>query len=170
MPCWLVDFARTIAWWLIGPIPILIVIVLMLWAPRVKRQWMKNLLRIVGGLTACFLVAIIGIGLLITSGDPKPKYQLVNSPNGKHRATLMYQAGFLGRDFSTVEITNANSCKRITAYVYKGPSELTTTEVTWRDDSHLEIKYRLDHEHYQHCETQAADVSITCIPVSPSER
>ena len=66
MPCWVVDLWRAMAWWLAGPIPILIVIVLMLWAPRIKRQWLKTLLRIGGGLAASFLVVVIGFGLLLT--------------------------------------------------------------------------------------------------------
>jgi hypothetical protein len=166
MPCWVVDLWRAIAWWLAGPIPILIVIVLMLWAPRVKRRWLKMLLRIGGGLAASFLVVVIGFGILLTWGDPKPQYQTISSPNGLHRATLMYQAGFLGRDDSMVEITAKNSCKRFTAYVYEGPSSMTSTAVTWVDDSHLQISYHLDRDRYQHCEAQVADVSVACTPLS----
>jgi hypothetical protein len=66
---------RAIVWWLAGPLPILVVIVLMLWAPRVKRHWLKILLRIGGGLSASFLVGVLGLGLLFSSGDPKPQYQ-----------------------------------------------------------------------------------------------
>src|ERR1022692_3091354 len=166
MPCWIVDLWRAIAWWLAGPIPILIVIVLMLWAPGVKRQWLKIVLRIGGGLAASFLVAVVGLGLLFSSGDPKPQYRTTDSPSGLHRATLMYQAGFLGRDISEVEITTKNSCKRLTAYVYDSPSDLTSTAVTWLDDSHLQIKYRLDRDRYQHCEAQVADVRVACTPLS----
>jgi hypothetical protein len=166
MPCWVVDFWRAMAWWLAGPIPILIVIVLMLWAPRVKRRWLKILLRTGGGLAASFLLVMIGFGLLLTWGDSKPQYRTTSSPSGMHRATLMYQAGFLGRDFSEVEITTKNSCKRLTAYVYEGPSDITGTAVTWVDDSHLQIKYYVDSDHYQHCEPRVADVSIVCAPLS----
>jgi hypothetical protein len=98
MPCWIVDWWRGIAWWLVGPIPVLIVIALMLWAPRVRWQWLKILLRIIGGLAASFLIVVIGFGLLLTWGEPKPQYQTIDSPSGQHKATLIYQAGFLGRD------------------------------------------------------------------------
>jgi hypothetical protein len=152
-------------WWLAGPIPILVVIVLMLWAPRVKREWLKTLLRIGGGLAASFLVVLIGVGALLTWGEPKPQYQTTSSPNGLHQATLIYQAGFLGRDVSEVEITTKNSCKRFSAYVYDGPSDLASTTVKWVDDSHLQIKYRIDRHRYQHCEAQVADVSVSCVPV-----
>ena len=167
MPCWVVDLWRAIAWWLVGPIPIVIVIVLMLWAPFVKRGWLKILLRVSGGLASAFVVVVVGFGLLISLGDPKPQYQISDSPNGLHRATLAYQAGFLGRDFSTVEVTTKNKCERHKAYVYEGPSDVTRTTVAWVDDSHLLIKYHPDHENrYQHCETQVADVIVACVPVS----
>ena len=170
MRCWVVDLLREIAWWLAGPVPILIVIVLMLWAPRVKRHWLKVLLRVFGGLAASFVVVIVGFGLLFSLGDPKPQYQTSDSPNGLHRATLTYQAGFLGRDSSIVEVTTKDTCKRHKAYVYEGPSDITSTTVAWVDDSHLLIKYHLDHENrYQHCENQVADVSVACIPVSKGE-
>jgi hypothetical protein len=166
MPCWIVDWWRGIAWWLVGPIPVLVVIVLMLWAPRVRWQWLKVLLRIIGGLAASFLIVVIGFGLLLSGGAPKPQYQTIDSPNGLHRATLMYQAGFLGRDSSEVEITTKNSCKRLTAYTYEGPCNITGTAMTWVDDSHFQIKYELDRDRYQHCETQIGDVSVTCIPLT----
>lgn len=167
MPCWVVDWWRGIAWWLVGPIPVLIIIVLMLWAPLVRWQWLKILLRVIGGLAAAFLAVFIGLGLLFTSGDPKPQYQTIDSPSGLHRATLIYQAGFLGRDSSEVEVTTKNSCKRLTAYSYEGPSDISGTTVTWMDDSHLQIKYQLDRDRYQRCETQIGGVKVTCIPLQP---
>lgn len=166
MPCWIVDWWRGIAWWLVGPIPVLIVIVLLLWAPRVRWPWLKILLRIIGGLAASFLIVVIGFGLLFTWGDPKPQYQTIDSPSGLHKATLTYQAGFLGRDSSEVEITTKKSCKRLTAYTYEGPSNITDTAMTWVDDSHLQIKYQLDRDRYQRCETQIGDVKVTCIPLT----
>jgi len=167
MRCWIVDLWREIAWWLAGPIPILIVIALMLWAPRVRRYWSKVLLRIFGGLAASFVVVVVGFVFLLSFGDPKPQYHISDSPNGLHRATLTYQAGFLGRDVSIVEIASKNKCKRYKAYVYDGPSDLTRTTVAWMDDSHLVIKYHPDHENrYQRCEKQAADVIVACVPVT----
>ena len=138
----------------------------MLWAPRVRWQWLKILLRIIGGLAASFLLVMIGFGLLLTWGDSKPQYRTTSSPSGMHRATLMYQAGFLGRDFSEVEITTKNSCKRLTAYVYEGPSDITGTAMTWVDDSHLQIKYQLDRNRDQRCENQIGDVKVICIPLT----
>jgi hypothetical protein len=91
MRCWIVDLWREIAWWLAGPIPILIVIALMLWAPRVRRYWLKVPLRIFGGLAASFVVAVVGFGFLLSLGDPKPQHHISDSPNGLHRATLTYR-------------------------------------------------------------------------------
>lgn len=166
MSCLIGDLWRALAWWLAGPLHVLALLVLMLWAPRVKRRWLKTLLRTGGGLAASFLVAIFGLGVLFSAGDPRPQYRSTDSPSGLHRATLMCQAGFLGRDVSEVKITTKNSCKRLIAYGYDGPSDLTSTQVTWLDDFHLQIKYRLDRDRYQHCEAQVADVSVACTPLT----
>jgi hypothetical protein len=127
----------------------------------------RNIVWICARDAADLAMVVVGFGLLFSLGDPKPQYQIFDSPNGLHRATLTYQAGFLGRDFSIVEVTNKNKCKRHKAYVYDGPSDLTRTTVAWVDDSHLLIKYHPDHENrYQHCENQAAGVMVACIPVT----
>jgi hypothetical protein len=77
----------------------------------------------------------------------------------------MYASGFLGRDFSSVELTKKGFCKHFTAYKYDGPSDLTGTTLIWLDDSHLQIQYHADPSRYQHCETRAADITITCTPL-----
>jgi hypothetical protein len=169
MPCW-PDLWEAISVWLAGPrltlLLIVVVIVLMLWVPVIRWRWLKIVLRVVGGSAALFILAVAGGGSLFGSGAPKPQYKVTNSPNGLHQATLMYQAGFLGRDLATVKVTRRGSCKHFTAYVYEGPSTVTRTMVTWTDDSHLQIRYYFDHDRYQRCKTQVADVSITCVPLA----
>lgn len=142
---------------------VLVVIVLLLWAPAIRWRWLRILLRIVGGGSAALLVLVASVAFLLSG--PKPKYRALDSPNGLNRATLMYASGFLGRDFSSVELTKKGFCKHFTAYKYDGPSDLTGTTLIWLDDSHLQIQYHADPSRYQHCETRAADITITCTPL-----
>ena len=163
MPCWPDLWSRIIELrWLAGPVLFLVVIALMLWAPAIRRRWLRILLRSVGGAAAFFVLFILSFGLLLNSGAPKPQYRTLKSPNGLHQATLMYSAGFLGRDFSSVTLTNNGCCKHFTVYEYEGPSDLTGTAMVWLDDSHLQIQYHTDHDRYQHCETRVSDIIISC--------
>src|SRR5712671_3385456 len=111
MPCWPDLWSRIIGLrWLADPILVLVVIALMLWAPAIGRRWLRILLRSVGGAAAFFVLVIVSFGLLLNSGDPKPQYRTLKSPNGLHQATLMYSAGFLGRDFSSIQLINDECC------------------------------------------------------------
>lgn len=163
MPCW-PDLWNRI-WenrWLAAPAMFLIMVALMLWAPNIRRRWLLILLRVTGGVAASFFVALVCLGLGLAAGMPKPQYFTVRSPRALHQATLMYQAGFLGRDFSRVQVTKTGCCEHFTAYEYAGPSDLRSTRVIWLDDSHLQIQYFADANRRQHCETRVADVLITC--------
>jgi hypothetical protein len=160
MPCWPDLWSRASGSAL--PRLVLVVIVLLLWAPAVGWRWLRIVLRMVGGAAAILVLVLVSIGWL-RSG--KPKYRTLDSPNGLNRATLEYESGFLGRDFSSVELTKNGFCKRFTAYEYDGPSDLTSTTLLWLDDSHLQIQYRADPNRYQHCETRVADIIIACTPL-----
>jgi hypothetical protein len=161
MPCWSDLWSRILG--LALPGLVLVVIVLLLWAPAIRWRWLRILLRIVGGSAALFVLVGASIGLLL-SGDPKPHYRTLDSPNALNRATLMYESGFLGRDFSSIELTKKGFCKHFTAYEYAGPSDLTVTTLIWLDDSHLQIEYHADPDRYRHCEARVGDIIITCTP------
>jgi hypothetical protein len=109
-----------------------------------------------------FALAIVSFGLLLNSGAPKPEYRTVKSPNGLNEVTLMYSAGFLGRDFTSIQLKSNKCCKHFTVYVYEGPSGLTGTGMVWLDDSHVQIQYHTDHNRYQHCESLVAGITIFC--------
>lgn len=165
MPCW-PDIWNRLVYdrWLIVPFLFIAVIVLMLWAPKVKWLWIRVILRIVGGVASVFVVFLVGFAALLTSSAPKSQYRTVISPNGVHKAILMYQAGFLGRDVSVVSITTRNHCQHFWVYQYEGPSDLSSTSMKWIDDSHLAVRYYYDPNRYQRCRTHVADVTVTCAP------
>jgi hypothetical protein len=164
MPCWPDLWSRLR--WMAGPALVLAVIVLLVWAPAVKWRWLRIVLRVFGGMAALCALVAVGLGMALNWGNPKPQYRTVTSPNGSHDATLTYDAGFLGRDFSSVEITKKSCCQHFTAYEYDGPSDLKSTTMVWVDDSHLQIEYPADPDRYQHCESRVADVTVICIPLT----
>lgn len=165
MPCWPDVWSRLVLFrWLAAPLLIIVVIVFMLWAPKIKWLWLRVASRIVGGAAALFVLAVIGLALLLSSGNPKPQFRVSESPTGRHKATLTYQAGFLGRDSSLVTVVSKGCCQHFRAYEYAGPSDINSTKMIWLDDSHLEIQYYLDPRRYQHCEKSIPSVTIICSP------
>jgi glucan phosphoethanolaminetransferase (alkaline phosphatase superfamily) len=104
MPCW-PDLWNEILRlrFLIGVLFALVLLIFMLWAPRIKWRWLRISLRVVAGVAAILIVPVAGLALLFVATDAKPEYRTVNSPTGLHQATLMYHAGFLGRDFPKSE-------------------------------------------------------------------
>lgn len=122
------------------------------------------MLRFIGGATVFCVLAIVSIGLMLNAGNPNSQHRTVVSPNESHDAKLTYQAGFLGRDFSIVEVTKKGYCQHFTAYEYAGPSDLESTTVIWVDDTHLRIKYSLDPDGIQRCESHVTDVTVICEP------
>ena len=84
------------------PCLVLVVIVVLLWAPAVGWRWLRIVLRMVGGAAAILVLVLVSIGWLFSG---KPEYRTLDSPNGLNRATLEYESGFLGRDFSSVALT-----------------------------------------------------------------
>jgi hypothetical protein len=135
--------------WLAAPALVLAVAIILISAPRVRWRWLRIVICLVGGAIALFVLAVVGLGLLMISGGPKPQHRTVTSPNGSRDATLTYSAGFLGRDFSRVEITKRGCCQHFTAYEYQGPSDLQGTDIVWPDDLHLRIEYRPDPTRFQ---------------------
>ena len=165
MPCWPELWSRLVGLrWMAWPALVIAVSVLLIWAPAIKWRWLRIILRVFGGTAALCVLVVVGLGMALNWENPKPRYRTVTSPSGSHDATLTYEAGFLGRDFSSVEITKKGCCQHFTAYEYAGPSDLEGTTAVWVDDSHLQIEYRADPHRYQHCENRVADVTIICIP------
>jgi hypothetical protein len=163
MPCWPDVWNRLLAMrWLCVACLVLVVILLLMWAPGVRWRWPRIVLRVLGGAALLCALLVVGLGVAMNAGDPRPEYLTVISPNGSHQAHLTYHAGFLGRDYSVVQVTKNGCCQHFTAYEYAGPSDLKGTDMVWLDDTHLKLEYRADSEHRQRCERQAADVQIVC--------
>ena len=172
MPCW-PDLWNTM-WalrWVAVPALLVALTILMLWAPGIRRRWLRFSLRITGALITLFVVVVLGpplfLGFLFSVGNPKAQYTTITSPSGLHRATLINQAGFLGRDFSRIQITKTGCCQHFTAYEYHGPSDLEATKFIWLDDWHLQIQYFVDKDRRQHCEAKVSDVTVACMPLPP---
>jgi hypothetical protein len=169
MPCWpdVWNVFLTLKWFVDGVALFVAALVLLLWAPGVKSRGLRISLRIVGGIIGSITIVVVAFGILLDSNDPGPQYRTLRSPDGGHTATLMYDSGFLGRDFSSVKLTRGTCCKHFTVYEYAGPSDITGTTVTWIDSSHLQITYYSDPDRNQHCEARVADVTIICKPLEP---
>ncbi len=144
---------------------VLTIIVVLIWAPGVKRRWLQMVLRVIGGTALACIFIVVGLGILLNSGM-KTQYRTVTSPGGSHHATLGYSAGFLGRDFSSVTVTKNGCCQQFAVYQYDGPSDSQDTTIVWLDDTHLRIEYRADVDHFQQCTSQVADVTIICAPLA----
>ncbi len=172
-PCWadvresIVHFPWQFWGWIIVP-PLLAGF--LLWAPGISRLWLRNTIRFVGGmLAACY--AVMGLPMLIfgsmlATGDPAPQYQTLTSPKGTYEARLMYQGGFLGRDFSAATIKTKDCCRRQTVFEYAGPSYMKTMHMRWLDDTHLQITYSADADRYQTCREHLGALLIECVRVS----
>ncbi len=152
--------------WLVWPAVVLLIVVLLIWAPGVKPRWLQIVLRVLGGTAVACILAVVAIGVAFNSGSPETQSRTVSSPHGSHHATLTYDAGFLGRDISIVTVTKNGCRQNFTAYEYDGPSDLQDTNVLWLDETHLRIDYRADPHRYQQCESRVADVTITCAPLT----
>ena len=166
MPCW-PDLWNKIRWlqWLIEPAFILIVSALLIWAPGIRRRWLRALSRAVGASAALFVLGIACFGMLLTSGDPMPQYRTLDSPHGLNEARLMYQeGGVLSGNSSRVDLSQKGHCGHWAAFEYAAPVDVTSTTMLWLDDWHLQIQYHSDHVNSPNCQVHVADVIVTCIP------
>ena len=125
---------------------------------------MKISARIVGAMLLVLLVVIspaLLFGALLALGNPPPACKVVRSPDG-HEARLCYQAGFLGRDFTEVSLKAPGCCRHV-VFAHSGPGAIEDTELLWRDNSHLQIRYSARAADPVKCETKSADVIIECV-------
>jgi hypothetical protein len=90
--------------------------VLLLWAPKLRKQWMRIGSRILGAVGVVSIIIplpIVILGVLPASGNPPTKGVVSRSPGGQE-GRLNYNAGFLGRDFTEVVLRPfANHAGRI---------------------------------------------------------
>ena len=137
---------------------------LLLWAPRVQSPRLKQTLRVVGAVTAASLLLIIPaflFGVALASGNPPAKTRVVTSPSG-NQATLIYYAGFLGRDYTEVKLKRVGCCQHRSVFWHSGPSWFDDPQIKWLDNNHLAVVFHSRPEDPSHCEQHLAEVAISC--------
>lgn len=140
MPCWpdiweyvssrsqlLGTFAALVAY--------LGLIVVLLWAPKLRHRWLIFGSRILGALAFLPFIVILPSLLLIfvaVRATPPAESRLFTSPDG-HQAELRYHAGFLGRDYTQVTLKHPDCCQHKVVFWDAGPSSFDATTVRWLD-------------------------------------
>lgn len=139
-------------------------IVLLLWAPKLRGRWLRTASRILG-VAAVVPIAVILPGLLLglalAMGNPPTQTRTAQSQDGQ-RATLSYDAGFLGRDFTEVSLKPTGSCRHTTVFWHGGPSFFDDVKMEWVDNRHLRLTYHSRSGDPQHCEQQVGETTIVC--------
>ncbi len=137
---------------------------ILFWAPKLHRRWLRVAARLLG-VAATVPLVILGpaflFGLLLASGDPPPVRRIVSSQNGRE-ATLIYQAGFLGRDRTEVTLKFPSCCRHTNIFWHAGPSFVEDVQVSWHDNQHLHLTYHARSTDLVHCEQKVGEVTIEC--------
>jgi len=142
----------------------LAVVTLLVWAPKLRKRWLRVASRIVG-IAAVVPVAImlpaVLLGLALASGNPPTETRIVHSTDGQE-ARLRYDGGFLGRDYTRVDLKTPDSCRHIAVFWHAGPSFLDDVKMDWLDNRHLRLTYHARSGDPQHCEQRAGEVTVVC--------
>jgi hypothetical protein len=139
-------------------------VIYLLWAPRVRGKKLRLALRITGVVALLPLLISLPatlLGVFLASGNPPAQTRVVVSPRGD-QATLIYHAGFLGRDYTEVRLKRSGHCQHVQVFWHSGPSWFVDPQIRWVDDTHLEIQYhtRADDPHY--CAGTSNRIRIEC--------
>jgi hypothetical protein len=140
------------------------IVVLLLWAPKLRRRWQRVTSRLLGVAALVPLAVVLPpvfLGLLLASGNPPTATRIVLSPSGQE-ARLSYNAGFLGRDYTEVALKRPGSCGHAPVFWHAGPSSLDDTKIEWLDDHHLSLTYHARSGDRQHCEQRSGEVTVIC--------
>jgi hypothetical protein len=169
MPCWpdIWDWIEH-ALPLLGDFALLLLysalVVLLLWAPTVRRRQLRISFRVLGAIglvPLAFVLVMLFVGIALNWSDPE--IRVTKSMDG-HQATLSYKAGFLGRDYTEITLQQPNCCRHTTVFYHFGPSSLEDTKLEWLDNRHLQITYHTRPDDLQHCDKQVGPVSVACSP------
>lgn len=133
---------------------------LFLWAPKLKKPWMKITSRALGFIGIAPLPLIL-FGFMLGTGNPPTQNRTVKSLNGAE-ATLNYEAGFLGRDFTEVLLKKNDCCRHRQVFWYMGPGYFNSTQIQWLDNNHLQISYHARPSDPVHCDQISENIVITC--------
>jgi len=140
-------------------------IILFLWAPRIRKLWLRILSRILGIVAATPLVVAtpaLLLALMLALGDPPAKIRQVESTDGQI-ATLKYSAGFLGRDTTEIILKRPDCCRHDVVFWHDGPSSFEDTKIEWIDNSHLQIAYHTQPDDQRHCVDHIDKTEIICV-------
>jgi hypothetical protein len=117
---------------------LLIVSGLAIWGFRLRKLWLKWLVRVAGVLILVPLTSICLIGFAFQSFQPKTSPSL-KSPGGHFTARLQFgDGGAISQDFASVSVRR--SWSPIAEEVYTGTIE---PQIRWLDERTLEIRYPL---------------------------
>ena len=144
-----------------------LLVALLLWAPKIQKRWLLITSRVLGAVgLALFLVALVPmfLGSMFVAGNPPRQSRIVLSKEGQ-QATVNYDAGFLGRDYTEVTLKKAGCCRHIPVFSHSGPSELNDMTVQWIDENHLHLTYHMRPGDLNHCEPIAEQINIVCTPL-----
>jgi hypothetical protein len=140
------------------------VVALLLWAPRVPGKRLRLTCRIVGIAGLLPLLVLLPpmlFGLFLASGDPPVRTRVIASPT-QEQATLVYHAGFLGRDYTEVKLKQPGCCQHTRVFSHSGPSEFTDPQVEWVGANHLRIRYHTRPGDPQFCAGELGRIHIDC--------
>ena len=139
-------------------------VVLLLWAPKLRKRWLRIASRVLGVAAAvplAILVPAFFLGLLLSSGDPPPVYRTVRSQNGQE-ARVRYNGGFLGRDYTEVALKSPSCCRHTRVFSHAGPSSLEDVQIEWVDNEHLHLSYHARPADPVGCKGKVGEVTIVC--------
>ena len=149
-------------------------VVLLFAAPKLRKEWQRNLSRSIGALLvvpSLFVLPALLLGLAFANSNPPAKSRIVRSPDGQE-ATLNYNAGFLGRDYTEITLKQTGCCRHVPIFWHSGPSSFDDPQFDWQDAQHLHLTYHVRPADPSHCEHQLGTTVITCTslpwPQAPS--
>jgi hypothetical protein len=129
-----------------------------------RHRWITVFARVIaGGLTLLLLVAF-GFALLmlwVTGGGPRTRAYV--SPDSKHIAYYWYTEGWLGRDTADVYVGGIWH-RPGWAYSHGGGSDFADTDVIWLSNDDLLVRYSVQEDGPQYCNSPAAGIRVRCVP------
>jgi hypothetical protein len=142
----------------------LALMVLLLWAPKLRRRWLRITSRVLGVVATVPLI-VLGpaflLGLMLASGNPPTVNRTVRSQSGQE-ARVSYNAGFLGRDYTEVTLKSPSCCRHTRIFWHAGPSFSEDVKVDWVDSQHLHLTYHARSTDPIHCEQRYGEITIEC--------
>ncbi len=139
-------------------------VALLLWAPKLRQRWLRITSRILGFAGVVLLLIILFpmlLGFMFAMGNPPTQSRTVQSRGGQ-QATLKYDGGFLGRDYTEVTLKKEGCCQHVPIFWHSGPSWFDDVKIEWLDETHLRLTYHVREGDPQHCEQRVRDTMVLC--------